>query len=414
VTLAGGPLAAPADRIATLDIIRGIAICGILFINIWVMGSVSGVEYDARLSGWGILDQAVWWLQMVFVEGTMRGLLSLLFGAGFVLMSARAGAGRYFRRTLILILLGAAHAWLLLWPGDILFVYGIAGLLLYFVKDVDARPLVGAGIAILVFLAGLGLGGTAEVANMRALAEGAAAAGAQADDARIVEWADYRASLKPSAAKMERSLEARAGSFAENWHYKLGVSNDWMKPESLVTLVLDALAMMLIGAGLMKYGLLSGEADADLYRWMLVAGYGFGIPISLAEWGQLYAANFAHPNPILFYSDEIGRVAMTMGHLGLLLWLWRRGTGRRALGIFAPVGRLALTNYISQTLICQGVLFPGFGLGLHARLSLSQLWGVALLILLAQIAASHLWLRYFRFGPLEWLWRWGTYLRRPA
>ena len=384
MTLAGGPLAAPADRIATLDIIRGIAICGILFINIWVMGSVSGVEYDARLSGWGILDQAVWWLQMVFVEGTMRGLLSLLFGAGFVLMSARAGAGRYFRRTLILILMGAAHAWLLLWPGDILFVYGIAGLILYFVKDVDARPLVGA------------------------------AAGAQADDARIVEWADYRASLKPSAAKMERSLEARAGSFAENWHYKLGVSNDWMKPESLVTLVLDALAMMLIGAGLMKYGLLSGEADADLYRWMLVAGYGFGIPISVAEWGQLYAANFAHPNPILFYSDEIGRVAMTMGHLGLLLWLWRRGTGRRALGIFAPVGRLALTNYISQTLICQWVLFPGFGLGLHARLSLSQLWGVALLIVLAQIAASHLWLRYFRFGPLEWLWRWGTYLRRPA
>ena len=412
--LAAAPIAA-AERLPTLDILRGISICGIFFLNFWLMGSVPGVEMDPRLSGWSAPDQAVWWFQMVFVEGTMRGLLSLLFGAGFILMADRgASAGRYYRRTALLILFGLIHGYLLLWPGDILLVYGLAGLFLWPLKELEPRQMIGAGIAGLVLLTGLGLGATLGGVNMRALAEAAAERGADETDARVADWNLYVSSISPDRDEIERSLEARSGGVADNWRYKVAQANDLNSFGAARIWIVEPLAMMLIGAALMRLGLMAGEADAGLYRWMMTAGYGLGIPVGLAEWGQMAAADFAAPLPMLLWTDQIGRTATTLGHLGGILWLWRSGRAHRLLRAFAPAGRMALTNYIAQTLIAQWLLFPGFGLGLHAQLSIAELWGFALLTVTAQLAFSRWWLRRFRFGPLEWLWRWGTYLRRPG
>jgi uncharacterized protein len=105
---------------------------------------------------------------------------------------------------------------------------------------------------------------------------------------------------------------------------------------------------------------------------------------------------------------------MTFGHIGLLGWLWQTGRAERLIGLFAPAGRLALTNYIGQTIVCQWLLFPGFAFGLHDQLGIAALWATALAIIAVQIALSHLWLTWFAIGPLEWVWRWGTYGRRPA
>ena len=405
---------APAERYPFPDILRGIAIAGILFVNIWMMGSVPGIEWDPRLQGWSALDQAVWWLQVVTIEGTMRGLLELLFGAGFILLADRGiTRGRYYRRTLLLILFGLVHGFLLLWPGDILLIYGLAGLFLWPLRHLEPQQMIGAGIGGLIMLTGLGLGATVGIANTRAFAEGAAAAGAPASDERLAAWRAYETALTPDPASHERAKAARHGDLSENWHYKLGVAAEMNTPMSARIWLIEPLAMMLIGAALMRLGVMVGDAPVGIFRRLLLVGYGLGIPIGILEWGDLAWDAFQEASPMLLWSDQIGRTAMTLGHLGLAGWLWHSGIASRMLSAFAPMGRMALTNYISQTLVCQWILFPGFGLGLYARLSLSQLWGVAIVIITAQLVVSALWLHRFRFGPLEWLWRWGSYGRRP-
>nr|WP_255536528.1 DUF418 domain-containing protein [Pacificimonas pallii] len=409
-------------RIDSLDMLRGVAVAGILLMNIWSMGSVPGIERNPALApGWGLADQAVWWFGMVFVEGAMRGLFCLLFGAGFMLMAGRVSAWVWYRRTLLLIGLGLVHGYLLLWPGDILLVYGLCGLVLWLARDMEARPMAGLGIACLVLLTGLTLGNLVGLANKQAFAEAAIAAGVPEEDARVSAWRTVEASVRPDPELIERSRTARAGGIEANLIYKsevadqlndLGYSRVWL---------LDALGIMLIGAAMMKWGLFGADADRGIWRWMMIAGYGVGIPVGLAEWGQLYAGGFTTPIQLLSVTDQIGRSAMTCGHLGALLLLWHgngkpvQGTGgaRRILSVFVPAGRMALTNYIGQTIICQWVLFPGFGLGLHAKLSHAQLWLAAAAIIAVQLTLSVLWLRRFRQGPLEYLWRRGTYLRRP-
>ncbi|EMD83204.1 DUF418 domain-containing protein [Pacificimonas flava] len=404
----------PAERLPLLDVLRGISICGILFLNIWLMGSVPGVETDPRIAGWSAADRFVWWVQMLFVEGTMRGLLEILFGAGFILLADKGmRAGRYYRRTALLILFGLVHGYLLLWPGDILLIYGLAGLFLWLLRDLEPRQMIGAGAAGIVMLTGLGLGATLGAANMQAFAEGAETQGAGEDNALVADWHAYLASLAPDAEEAAESRAARSGSLSDNWHYKVRWANELNDLGSTRIWLFEPLSMMLIGAALMRLGVLSGGGDRKVYLWMLAVGYGLGIPLNAAEWGQMAAAGFRVPIPMLAWSDPLSRTAVTIGHLGLLTLLWKGAAGTRLQRLFAPAGRMALTNYIGQTLICQWWLFPGFGLGLHGRLSIAQLWGVAAVILAVQLVASRLWLSRFAFGPLEWIWRWGTYGRRP-
>ncbi|MBZ6377939.1 MULTISPECIES: DUF418 domain-containing protein [Pacificimonas] len=412
------PLAAPTtarDRLPFLDGLRGIAICGILFVNIWIMGSVAGIERDPRIGpSWTGLDQAVWWFQMVFVEGTMRGLLSMLFGAGFVLMASRGmGAATYYRRTVLLILFGLVHSYLLLWPGDILLIYGLAGLLLWFAKEMEPRQMIGAGVAGLVLLTGLGLGASAGLMNMRAFAEGAAARGADETDQRVSDWSAYLEKLAPSDDRVAESRQARAGGVAENVHYKVGIANELNSLSASRIWLFEPIAMMLLGGALMQLGILSGQGQPSAYRWMLAAGYGLGIPLNIAEWWQQWHSGFAAEIPMLLWSDQPGRVLVTLGHLGALGWLYTAGRADGLMRLFAPAGRLALTTYIGQTMICQWLLFPGFALDQYDRFGIAALWGLAILILGLQIAFSHIWLKHFRYGPLEWLWRWGTYGRPP-
>lgn len=410
-----GSLTDPAARIELLDVLRGIAVMGILLVNIWVMGSVPSAEIDPRVSGWSVADQAIWWFQMMFVEGTMRGLLSLLFGAGFVILTKSEGSGAHFyRRAFILILFGLAHGYLLLWPGDILLIYGLAALFLFPLKGLAPRQMAGVGVAALAMLVGLGLGSTLELTNKRLLAEAAMEAGAEADDARVEAWAAHLREVQSPARSDERSRSARAGSVEDNLTYKIGVANHWNHPASTRIWLFDAFGMMLIGAALFRVGSLGGRAPPSSYVLLMAVGYGAGLALNAVQSWQFAAADFAVPIPIGLWSDQIGRTLVTLGHLGLIGWLWRTGRAKRFLRVFAPAGRLALTNYIGQTLLCQWLLFPGFALGLHGALSIAELYVLAAVIISGQLAFSGVYLKHFAYGPLEWLWRWGTYGRRPA
>ena len=408
-----------ASRIEALDILRGIAILGIMLLNIWAMGSVPGVASDPRISGWALSDRVVWWVQQLFVEGTMRGLLSLLFGAGFVILASRPQAGRsalsiYYRRMIALIGFGLVHGYLLMWPGDILLIYGIAGLFLFPFRDLPPRALIGLGLGGLAVVTAIGTAAVVEGMNTREHAEAAIAAGASEEDERILAWQDYLAAVQPDFEADARSLAARRGSLADNLAYKMTIANEWNDLASISWWSLDALAMMLIGAGLFKFGFLGGELTRGLYLKVALAGYAIGIPVNAIEAEQAVAAGFLVPIPISEVTYQLGRLTTTLGHAGIVLAALQTTAGRRVLGIFAAPGRMAFTTYIGETLVGQWLLFPGFALGLHGKISIAESWLIALGIAIVLTAFATWWLGRFRMGPLEWLWRWLTYGQRPA
>lgn len=408
-----------AARIEALDVLRGIAILGIMLLNIRGMGSVPGVEADPRIAGWSLADRIVWWTQQLFVEGTMRGLLSLLFGAGFVILASRPREGRsalsiYYRRMAALILFGLIHGYLLMWPGDILLIYGIAGLFLFPFRELPARALIGLGLGGIAVMVAIGAAAVVEGMNTREHAEAAIAAGAGEEDERVAAWQDYLAAVQPDLEADARSRAARQGSLADNLAYKMAIANEWNGIKGLSWWSLDALAMMLLGAGLFKTGFLGGGLPSDVYLRVALAGYAVGVPINFIESEQLVAAGFMVPIPVSEVTYQIGRLATTLGHVGLVLATLRTVRGRCVLGIFAAPGRMALSTYVGETLIAQWLLFPGFALGLHGRISIAESWLIALGIAVVLTALCRWWLGRFRMGPLEWLWRWLTYGQRPA
>ena len=384
-----------------MDALRGLAILGIFLINIIGMGgSLHGEEYPPLL-GWTAPDQIAWWFQTLFVEGTMRGLLSLLFGASFVLylhrleeiddLSEEDAMAIYYRRAFWLIVFGLFHAYVLMWPGDILFIYGLAALALYPMRIWPNRRLIGAGLIFIFVLAFLmwapaHLGGITPPSP-----PDAAEHAARFDRAWVYE------------------RNERLGSYMDNARKLAKTAVEWNLTPFVIWWVADAFAMMLIGAGLAGRGVLQGLASRRTYLLLALAGYGIGLPVRLWLAYQAQATGFLTGPVGVTPGYQISRCAITLGHVGLFFLLWQ-GLAHRLLQPLAAVGRLALTNYIGQTILGQFLLFPGFGLGLFGKLGWAGLLLLAVAVWPLQLALSALYLRHFRTGPLEWLWRWLTRL----
>ena len=173
----------------------------------------------------------------------------------------------------------------------------------------------------------------------------------------------------------------------------------------------DVFAMMLIGMALYRWGVLTLDRPASLYVTMAVIGYGIGLAVRIwqVRWiidHQFSALAFAQAS----VTYDLGRLPMTMGHLGALLLFVRSGAlawFRRSL---AAVGQKAQTSYLTHSVVC---CFLFIGLGLYGQLARHQLYYVVFAIWGAQLVISPIWLSHFRFGPVEWLWRYLTYLKRP-
>lgn len=390
-----------STRYQQMDALRGLAILGIFLINIIGMGgSLHGEEYPPLL-GWTTADQIAWWFQTLFVEGTMRGLLSLLFGASFVLYLQRLEANEalspgdaltlYYRRAIWLVVFGLVHAYVLMWPGDILFIYGLAALGLCPMRDWPDRRLIGAGLIFILLLAFL-----------MWVPQHAADSQPQA----LPDPAEHAARFE-SAWEQER--EERLGGYVTNARKLAAVSVEWNLTPFVIWWVADAFAMMLIGAGLAGRGILQGLARPRTYVLLAVAGYGIGLPIRIWLAYEAQSLGFLTGPVAVSPGYQISRCAVALGHVGLFHLVWRRVVAHagetRALEPLAAVGRLALTNYIGQTILGQFILFPGFALGLFGTLGWAGLLALAVAVWPLQLLLSTLYLRRYRTGPLEWLWR---------
>lgn len=415
-----------AERVQSLDVLRGVAVLGILMMNITAFGLVRQA-YDNPLVEGGAegLNLLAYKIINVGFEGTMRGIFSLLFGASIVLLIERmeqAGAGVmaadvHFRRMLWMMVFGIVHWTLLLWYGEILFAYSLCGMVLFAFRKLSPRINIGIALAILAVAAGWQTKdyNDAVIARQAAVAvESAKAGGAKLDSTQekaIEAWQDLTSHTMPDAEQAEEQRSWHRGSYWSAVTGQLESSFAFQWKGAPFWLVFDMIPFMLLGMGLLRLGVLGATLPLRTYILMAVGGYGIGIPLGLHELGLMIGSNFA---PLGFAEAnrtyELSRLAMVVGHLGVVLVFIHSGALRFLQRALAATGQMALSNYIAQTIICT-IMFYGFGLGLFGAFERYQLYFVVAAIWAAELVWSPIWLATFRFGPLEWLWRSLTYWR---
>ena len=399
-----------AERLVSLDFIRGIAVLGILFANITAFGQPYMAYFwpEALAEPATAGDKNVWLFQTIFIDHKFRGLFSLLFGAGIYLFMERAwarGRGRWlqFRRLGWLLAFGLAH-YFLIWRGDILAAYAVAGVLALPMLKWSARRQLTVGL--IAYVAGFLLMAALMGANYAAAHLPEAQAAMTEEQRQEVAGAPQEAL---EGAREEISLY-RDGSYGEIVATTAREESGNLLTEILLVPLTETIALMLIGMGLYRMGFFSGAFDrAKMRRWGwigIVAGVLLTLPVALLP----YRTGFDFFTTLFVFNGvgRIGQLPMALG-LAALLVLWAPRATQGWLGSrFAAAGRMAFSNYLGTSIVMMFV-FHGWALGLFGHLGRVELIGVVLLTWTAMLAWSKPWLAHFRYGPLEWLWRCLTY-----
>ncbi|MBL8226621.1 MAG: DUF418 domain-containing protein [Chromatiales bacterium] len=421
------PVAA-SERIAALDVTRGAAVLGILLMNIWAFAGPQGFfDYPVAVADWPGAPVATWALVHTLFEGSQRALFSLLFGAGMLLMVEHlersapgvSPARVYYRRVGWLIVIGLVDAFVLLWPADILLTYALCGLVLYPCRRL--RPVVLLAISLAIMGGNAALR-AADVAEGRAQqATWARVAGQDPamltpdEAAAVEEWQKVLDRARPDlqSTGLQESLRVMSeGPLAAFYVERARTSLILQTVVALNAWLLDALAVMFLGMAALRAGLLTGGVSTRTLWVMIGAGYGLGLPLSLGETLALLGSDF---DPLVdrqyLVVYDLRRVAVAAGHLGVILMVVRAAPSAALVRRLAAVGRMALSNYLAQSILC-GLIFYAVGFGLYGRFTGAYLYGVVAFVWALQLAWSPWWLARYRFGPAEWLWRSLTYRQR--
>ena len=410
------------ERISSLDTLRGFALLGILLMNIVGFGLHNA--YDNPLvaggaEGWNL---AAWVTMHILAEGKMRCLFSMVFGAGVVLLPGRAeerGAGGgaadiFLRRNLWLMLFGIFHAYLL-WYGEILYPYGLCALALYPFRKLPARTLVLIGaVMVLGIAAANGLNGYLAMDTLKrgAEAEQLARAGTKLTAEQEEAKKKREEMLKedhPSPEEVEKANKQWRGSLWEVLKIRGKIVWRWHNLAYYHVLYFDLFSMMFLGMGFYKLGIFSAARPAKFYALLALGGYAFGVPVNSFTAWTIVKSGFDLPTR-LFCSTvyDVGRLSIALAHLAVLMLLCQKGWFGFLLRPLTAIGQTALSNYILHSLVC-ATLFTGVGFGLFGRLQRYELYFVVLTIWAVQMMISPMWLKRYRFGPLEWCWRSLTY-----
>lgn len=385
---------APDERIATLDVLRGLALLGILLMNMEAFVGPLDLSTSGIDPHWQGVDRWADAFVYIFVQGKFFTLFSLLFGAGFAVMAQRAEvAGRdftrfYLRRSLGLLGIGLVHA-LLLWSGDILVVYALLSFLLLAFREAPRAWLPVMGV--LAYLAAVGL----------MLLLGALML------------------LVPDEVTAAQATHAQAAIEAQRQAYGHGTYGQAVLQRlrdfgaslgALLVVGPQVLGMFLIGSWFARSGAIAHPgAHQRLFTWLRRGALPLGLALMLVcTWYQPWLApgRFDLRSAAVYGGSALAGLLMCLGYLA---WGVRWS---HALRWLAPAGRMALSNYLGQSLVCT-LLFYGYGLGWFEQMGRAWQLLFAVALFAAQVALSRAWLRHFRFGPMEWLWRAITYWRWP-
>ena len=405
-SLAMNPIPA-AERIQVLDVLRGFALLGILLMNIEGMAGplmATATGLDPALTG---ADRWADALVSLFVQGKFFTLFSLLFGMGFAVMSQRAQAahrpfaGLYWRRSLTLLGIGLVHA-LLIWSGDILVAYALFSMLLLAFRDISGRLLL--WLAIASFLAPLGL----------LMLLGLMGSLMQSTPELAAAWKQAMGDQDKEIAAM---LEGQRQAFGAGSYLQATLQRAKDLGFSLVNLMMAGpliFGMFLLGSWFVKTGAIAHPEDHPrLFRRMRWLALPVGLAMVLASFVWHPTQNPAEVSltaSTAFCLSMVGSALMCLGYAGWLVRGMQSPAWAAKLAWLAPAGRVALTNYLMQSLVCT-LVFYGYGLGYFERLPRAWQVPFALALFCVQALLSRGWLQRFRFGPMEWLWRSLTYLK---
>ncbi|MGV1649580.1 DUF418 domain-containing protein YeiB [Klebsiella pneumoniae] len=368
------------ERNVTLDFVRGVAILGILLLNISAFGLPKAAYLNPAWSGSASLSDAwTWALLDLLAQVKFLTLFALLFGAGLQLLLPRGKRWIQSRLTL-LALLGFIHG-LFFWDGDILLAYALVGLVSWrMVREAHhVKSLFDTGVVL--YLTGIA------VLVLLGMISGTAANRSWAPDAANLQYEQYW--------KLHGGMEAvsnRADMLSDNL-LALGAQYGW-----------QLAGMMLMGAALMRSGWLKGQFSLRHYRrtgaLLVAAGMAVNLPAIFAQW--YLAWDYRWCAFLLQAPRELSAPLQAIGYAALAWGYWPQLCRFRLVGAIACVGRMALTNYLLQTLICTTLFYH---LGLFMRFDRLQLLAFVPPIWAVNLLVSSLWLRRFRQGPVEWLWR---------
>jgi len=413
-----------SERILSLDVMRGIILFGILLMNINGMG-LAGAYGDPSVSGgdtgWNL---ATWITTNLSFEGTMRALFSLLFGVGmFIFMDRleKKGAGIkaaniYFRRLIWLLIFGLIHGYLLLWTGEILYDYALMGFIVYSFRNLSPQKLILT--SFLLFSIGALWNYADYKKDVKFVNQIELAENYKAEDKELTkelkeatakweerEWkrspegiAEYTTNMRKGYFDVVAFLAPENQHSDENWPYRYDL---W-----------DIFSMMLLGIAFFKWNILSAEKSYKFYGIMAVLGYLIGLSINYYEIQSIIEGDFS----LLSFSKsnityDLGRVPVAIGHIGFIMLFCKLPILKWLKSSLAAVGKMALTNYVMHSVFAM-FIFTGAGLGLFGTFQRYELLYIVFTIWIFQLILSPIWLKYYQYGPLEWIWRNLSYLKK--
>lgn len=373
------------ERIATLDAVRGFVVCGILLMNIVAMGLPADAYLNPTFYGTeGEADWIAWGVNFVLSDGKMRALFTMLFGASMVLITDRAEAAGempaeiHYRRLFWLFAFGMVHAWLI-WFGDILVQYALAGAAAYFFRR-WASPALWA-----VFLAMI------------------AVSLAQIGEQYLTALAPAASDVEPAAIAAREIAQYREG-FADVFAARARMTA-FYQAVLIPHYLPETLGFMALGILFYRNGFLTGEWSRARYLRLIGVGYLVAAPLHLPLIWLLLRYDFAAwLTPLVEGGGLLLRPFVALAHASVIILLVKAGAARWLMLRLEAAGRMAFSNYLGTSILTT-TLFYGYGFGLFGTLSRAELYIVVFGVWALILAWSKPWLERYRYGPLEWLWR---------
>jgi len=414
-----------SERINSIDVLRGVALLGILVINIYFFALPGAVMFNPPAAGgFTGLNFLTWQFTSTFFLQKMMGIFSMLFGAGIILMSGKAEQNRkkfgaiHYRRMLWLLIFGLVHGYLL-WHGDILFTYAICGMVLFLFRRRSPRLLI--ILSIIFFIAGflMQFGSSINFTMVRdaaARAEKAIQNGKEIDkmqESMIVIRDDLESIFKPSEQEIQKEIDAYRGNFFEVLKFRLPETL-MMQTQALFFFVFwRAMGFMLLGMALMKLDVFSAARSKRFYAILAIVGYTLGLPTVYYGLTQSLAHDFDYVYQFRegLHYNLFGGALTALGHVGVIMLICKAGLLKWLTAGLAAVGRTALSNYL-LTSVVMTTIFYGYGLGLFGHIDRFYLMLFIPGMWVIQLIVSRVWLEHFKFGPAEWLWRSLTYRKK--
>jgi uncharacterized protein len=415
----------PSHRIRIIDIVRGVAVLGILTMNIPDMAYPEDLVLDFRATDPDRgRDYLTAFVSEVLFSGKMRGLFTLLFGVSAILLIERlserfeglAVADLYFRRLLWLLVIGLVNSYLFLWWGDVLFKYALLGMLLFPFRRASNSVLTAA---VLTCLAVLMIQPLAEYREMLDLQQEHAAVHnklqaavplAPEDQEILDQWRESLDDMQPDPESIDEEREIKSGGYVEIFEYSSGRVLEEHTTIFYKEDFWDMILYMFLGIMLLRNKFFDDGVKQNVH--LTIAGIGIGTGLLIHSWLNLGLQETTRLDPVnaLYYEIfvDLGRLPFVLGYLSLIIFVFRTDIFNHMGDALAATGRMALSNYLIQSVI-GALVFYGFGLSQFDQLSRVEIAVTIALVWAFQIIFSVLWMKKFHYGPFEWLWRSLTY-----